>query len=145
VTKRSHVTKREAQAVADFATDVCAALHLPGWRILVMDDPADDDNNAEVRTVDGRWVAQVYLSPKWMSLTDDERRDTVVHEVCHLLHARLEDAVLTDSRGYMHDHEHDDWSARVKREFELMADHLALFLADTHTLRQAWDKAHGRG
>lgn len=141
---KSHVTKREAQAVCDYAASLCAAMRMPGWRIIVMDDPADEDANASIKWLDQRHVAQVSLGENWMTLSSDERRECITHEVMHLLHARLSTVVLDDSATYMHDHEHDDWSRRVRREFELMVDHLAQWMAMTHTLVESWDHAHER-
>ncbi len=141
---RSHVTKREAQAVCDYAGELCTAMRMPRWRILVMEDPCEDDANAMIKWIDGRWTAELHLGTGWMKLDYDERRMVVTHEVMHLLHAPVSTVVLDDSATYMHDHEHDDWSRRVRREFELMVDHLATWIADTHSLAEAWDVAHGR-
>lgn len=142
MTARSHVTKREAQAVADFASEVLTALHMPGWQVLIMDDPADDDDVASISTVHGKYTAQVYLASDWMRRTDQDRRETVVHEMLHLLHFRI-DHILDDAANYMRDHEHEALATRYRRETELMVDHLAKFLSRTHSLESAWDHAHG--
>lgn len=140
---RSHVTKREAQAVCDFAAEVLTVLHMPGWQILVMDDPADDDDIAAITTVEGKYTAQLWLAADWMKRSDDDRRETIVHEVLHLLHFRI-NHVVDDARSLMHDHEHDDLQRRYWRETELMVDHLAKYLSRTHNLGEAWDLAHQR-
>ena len=140
---RSHVTNREAQAVCDFAKNVVEALHMPGWQILVMEDPADDDAQATIDWVYGQYTAQLYLASDWMKRSDANRREVVVHEVLHLLHFRI-NHVFDDAADLMHDHEHDALMKRYRRETELMVDHLAKFLSRTHTLEQAWDHAHGR-
>lgn len=141
---RSHVTTREAQAVCTYAANLCEALRMPGWRILVMEDPSDNDATAMVKWIDQRYVAQIYLCEGWMKVDYDERRETITHEVLHLLHSNVSTVVLDDSAGYMHDHEHDDWARRVRREFELMVDHLAQWMATTHSLVESWDAAHKR-
>lgn len=141
---RSHVTKREAQAIADFATNLCAALHLPGWRIMVMEEPADDDAQACINWVDQRYVARIFLNDDWMKYDYDSRREIITHEVLHLLHSKVSTVVLDDSAHLMHDHEHQDWGRRVRREFELMVDQMAQWMATTHTIAQSWDAAHGR-
>lgn len=138
----SHVTKREAQAVTDYAADLIALLALPRYRVLVMTDPADDDAIAEIDTVEGKWVARLWLASDWMKRTSDERRETITHEVLHLIHQRVDAVVIEDARQLMHDHEADDLARRYTRETELMVDHLAVFLAETHALQAAWDKAH---
>lgn len=142
---RSHVTNREAQAIVDYAVNLCAALHLPGWTINLQVDPCEDDANASIRQLEGRWLAQLWVSSDWMKLDYDERRQHITHEVLHLLHFPVSDVVLEDSKTYMHPHEHADWERRVRRQFELMVDHLASWMADTHSLKEAWDAAHGKG
>lgn len=75
-----------------------------------------------------------------MKRSDDERRDTIVHEMLHLLHFRI-NHIFDDTRDFMHDYEHDALAKRYRRETELMVDHLAAFLAATHTLKEAWREA----
>lgn len=139
----SHVTKRECGAVAEFAAQVLSALNMPAWQILVMEEPADEDDFASISKIDGKHVAQIYLSTDWMKRTDEERRETITHEVLHLLHFRI-DHVLDDAKPLMREHEHDMLMTRYWREAELMVDHLARWLSRTHSLEQAWDTAHGR-
>lgn len=137
----SHVTKREAQAVCDFAADVMTLLHMPGWQILVMEAPADDDCIASIIPVEGKYVAQLSLARDWMKRSSDERRETVVHEVLHLLHFRV-NHVIDDAGDFMHAHEHGAIRRSYWRETELMVDHLAKFLAETHSIEEAWEAAH---
>jgi hypothetical protein len=139
---RSHVTKREAQAVADFASEVLTALRMPSWQVLVMEEPADEDCVASISTVEGKYTAQLYLASDWMKRTDQDRRETVVHEMLHLLHFRV-NHVIEDAELLLREHEAADLDRRYHRETELMVDHLAKFLSRTHTLEQAWDAAHG--
>lgn len=142
---RSHVTKREAQAICNYAVELCCVMRMPTWQILVMEEPADDDAHANITWVDQRHVARLYLSTEWMTYSSDKRREIITHEVMHLLHSKVSTVVLDDSEPFMRDHEHTDWARRVRREFELMVDHLGTFMAATHTLEQAWDTAHTPG
>lgn len=142
---KSHVTKREAQAVADYASEVITALHMPRWRVLVMDEPGSEDAIASVDWVDGKHTARIWLCSDWMKRDDADRRETITHEVLHLLHGRITDLVIDDSADLMRSTDvHNTWTRQVRREFELMVDHLAMFLANTHSLEQAWATAHGR-
>lgn len=138
---RSHVTKREAQAVCDFAANVMGALHMPGWQVLVMEDPADEDDLASISALDGKYTAQFWLASDWMRRTDDERRETVVHEVLHILHFRI-NHVLDDAAALLSERDREQLEKRYQRETELMVDHLAKFLSRTHSLEQAWVTAH---
>lgn len=138
-----HVTKREAQAIADFAIEILAALHMPGWQILISEEPTDEDDIAAISPMDTKYTAVLYLASDWMKRSEEERRETIVHEVLHLLHFRV-NHVFEDARNLMHDYEHDALQLRYTRETELMVDHLAKFLSRTHSLEGAWDTAHGR-
>jgi hypothetical protein len=141
----THVTDEEAEAIVEFAATVVGALGLPRWTIMVMEAPTTDEDDAQatVKPVDGRYVAQMHLNAEWMTYDDETRRQAIVHEVLHLIHARVNDAV-SDAKFLMHDYEYDALWARYQRETELMVDHLALFLDDTRTLKEAWDKAHDK-
>lgn len=138
-----HCTKKEADAVATFAGEVLAALRMPQWTILVMEDPCDEDALAEINPIEGKHAAQLYLCEGWMKRSEQERMNTIVHEVCHLVHNDVSDHVH-DAKDLMHDHEFEAFWARFKRSCEYMVDHLAFFLCETHTIQGAWDKAHGR-
>lgn len=140
----SHVADEEAQAVADYAVDVGLALGLPTWKFLVMEESAEEGANASIDPMDGYYVARLYLGAQWMDLDYDNRREIITHEVCHLLHYRI-NHVIDDARDLMHDHEHDALYRRYQREVEYMVDHIARFFASTHRLEQAWDRAHGKG
>jgi hypothetical protein len=137
-----HVTDAEADAVLQYATTVMKTLGMAQWVVLIQQDPCDEDAYASVESVTGRYVAKVFLSDGWMDLSTDVRRNTITHEVLHLVHARI-DAEIDDTQDLMHDHEFDAFKRRYKRETELMVDHFATFMADTHRLTEAWDVAHG--
>lgn len=139
--QKSHVTSREAQAVADFACELLGYLDMPGWRVLVLEDPCDTDATASIDNVFGQYTAQLRLCGDWMKLPDEKRLETVTHEVVHLLHIRI-NHVFEDAQEYMHDHEHESLMRRYRRETEYMVDHLAKFIARHSTIRQVWDNAH---
>lgn len=141
--RRHHITKKEADAVAEFAGQLLELLRLPAWTVLIMDEPCEDDAVASIRPIEGRHVAELSLAADWMKRRNEERLYTVVHEVCHLVHARVNDAVH-DAEFHMHDYEFRTFWGRYRRETEYMVDHLAFFLSRTHCLEQAWEKAHGK-
>ena len=139
--QQHHVSDTEATAVLHYATSVLATLRMPKWTVLIMEDPCDEDALASVTPVDGRYSAQLYLSKDWEELSNDARRICVTHEILHLMHRNVSTVVLDDTVDLMHDWEHDRWARTVRREFELMVDHLAHFLGETHNLIEAWDEA----
>lgn len=140
---KSHVTRREAEAVLAFAEKVRDQLGLPAWRFAVLEEPAGDDALASIDTVSGRWIAELRLCEGWMKLPTDERRNTIVHEVCHLLHVGV-NHVIEDAQHLMHDHEWETLNAQYHRATEYMVDHLAGFLDAHYQLQEAWDTAHQR-
>lgn len=137
-----HVTAAEQQAIANYMTHLTRTLGMPSWRIWYDDEPAPGDTIAQVQFTKGRYVAELRLCSDWMTRTEDDRRDTITHEVLHLLHRDLSDWVEDDLVELMHDHEHDRIHRQFKRLIELHVDHLALFMATTHDLTQAWTDAH---
>lgn len=139
--KKHHVTNAEQTAVLWYAVEVCKALGLPTWKLAIMEKPARKDAEAMIRATDGRHFANIWLSRDWMTFDDDTRRNAITHEVCHLLHPRVDD-VMRDARTFMHPHEWNPWFDQYHREMELVVDHLAMFMADTFRLVEAWETAH---
>lgn len=139
-----HLTSREAKAVLTYANAVASMLGLPRWRITLGDTPCGDDSHAEVEWVSQRNLATIRLCPEWLSLDDDLKRDTITHEVLHLVHTRVSTIGMKDAARFMHAHEHADWWGRQDRELELMVDMLAGCLSNTAEAKSAWRNAYGR-
>lgn len=140
----SHVTDEEAKAVADFAMEVGELLSLPRYRYNVMIDPCDEDALGSIHTVQHRWIAEIYLCESWMERSDEDRMNTVIHEVCHLLHRDVDHVVDQETGPFLHEHEHRHLKMRYRREVELMVDHLANFITEFTTVRSTWDKLHSK-
>lgn len=137
-----HVTDDEARAVAEFAADIGEFLTLPRYRFTVMLEPCEEHALATIHTVKDRWIAEIYLCESWMERSDSERMNTVIHEVCHLLHRGVDQVVLEEAARAMHSWEHDAIRARYRRETELMVDHLANFVSDFASVEESWKKFH---
>lgn len=143
MSSKRHVTMKEADAVADFVGNLLEALHMPAWRVLIMDKPCEEDSFATINPIDGVWTAELFLCEGWMKVDYDRRREVITHEVLHLLHFQV-NHVVHEAKDYMHDHEHEGLWNRYQMACEYMVDHLAMWMADTHSLSEAWDKAHGK-
>lgn len=136
-----HVSDAEAAAVLDYATSVLKTLGMAQWVVLIMQEPCDEEAQATVQWVEGRYLAQIRLGENWMELRDEVRRNTITHEILHLVHSRVSDTI-DDAHEFMRGHEYRPWRRRAQREIELMVDHFATALADTHRLTEAWEDAH---
>jgi len=140
--RKQRVPEDHVDGLLIFISKLMVAMGLPAYRILIMDKPADKGSIAEVIYTDDRYVAQVYLSKDWMSRPEDERRDTIVHEVLHLWHRPLSDWFRDD----VHEAVNVGDFVRLERQFhavtELMVDQMALILADTHRIKEEWEEAH---
>lgn len=138
-----HITDLEAKALANFMSDIGEFLHLPRYRYSVMTEPCDDDALASIHTVKDRHIAQVYVSREWMDRSLDERINTAIHEVCHLLHREVDNTVKS-SKIYMHDWEFSSVWSQYNRQIELMVDYLAMFLQDFTKLNEAWTLCYSK-
>lgn len=69
--------------------------HLEEWTVVLSDVPtkADEEGdsppNAEIHTNDVRYCAVLQLGPNWPHLVDDAKRETLAHEVLHLMTKEL--------------------------------------------------------
>jgi hypothetical protein len=140
--RKQRIPEDHVDGLLIFMSRLMIAMGLPSYRIQIMKKPADKGSIAEVIYTDDRYVAQVYLAKDWMDRTEDERRDTIVHEILHLWHRPLSDWFRDDVHETANVHEF----VRLERQFraitELMVDQMALILADTHRIKEEWEEAH---
>ncbi len=79
---------RQVASVQRYARKLAALMGLAGWTIEVSLTDAGDDNMAEVDCVYGQRIARIALSEHWGSYSDESVRDTLVHELVHVLFAQ---------------------------------------------------------
>lgn len=138
IEKADHIGEIEARRVSLFAAEIGEYLSLPRYRYNVMIDACDEDALASIHTVEHRHIAQIYVSTEWMDRSDEERMNTIIHEVCHLLHRDVDFAVKS-GKQYMHDWEFVSVWTGYTREVELMVDYLAQFIQNFSTVQKSWD------
>jgi hypothetical protein len=140
---KARISEDHQDAILVYASKLMATMGLPTYQILIMKKPASKGAAAEIRCVDDRYVAQLYLSKDWESLSEDEQRQTITHEVLHLWERQLSDWFYSEVHDVVNVHDF----LRLERQFrhvcELMIDNVALILADTHRLKEEWEEAHG--
>jgi hypothetical protein len=72
------------EAVARWIEQAKTQLGLGEWRITISREPAADDCYAETQLHDQSQNATIALAHKFWSMSPDEQRVTLVHELLHL-------------------------------------------------------------
>lgn len=91
---------------------------LGDWEIFISDRASQEHTNASVHAVLGRRLSPIYLSKGWWTYSPQVQRNTMVHELLHLVHHFQSEVIrLTGITN------------AVWRQFEMhteyMVDHLA--------------------
>lgn len=141
--KRHHVLGDHQDAILVYASKLMGTMGLPQYQILIMEKPAGKGAAAEVRCVDGRYVAQLYLCKDWDSLSENEQRQTITHEVLHLWERQLSDWFYSEVHDVVNVHDFMRLERQFRHVCEMMIDNIAMILADTHRLKEEWEEAHG--
>ena len=124
-----HITEREAEIVLDYLHTIATLVGLPRFEFDLDLTPCDDGRYASIFMHNQKYYARVSLNAEWMEYPPDIKANSMIHEVCHLLHHRL-DHLIDDQIRYMHDHEHRAFEKAYVRETELIIDQLARTLQD---------------
>jgi len=114
-----HFTEDEADAIQLYLNQLKELMGLDGWDVFLSLTAADDTTNASVHPVYGRRVVPVAVNREWWTYTPSNQRNTLVHELLHVVHNNQTEVIRTvPSFG--------KWQWRIfERETELMVDHLA--------------------
>lgn len=116
--KNDHFTPDEADAIQLYLNQLKGLLDLDQWDVFLSLSSADLSTNASVHPVYGRRVVPVSVNPNWWSYTPDVQRNTLVHELLHVVHNAQTEVIRTSPSSV--------WMWRTfERETELMVDHLA--------------------
>jgi hypothetical protein len=137
VSKLKHCTEEHCQQVLDFTISFARMVGLPHHWIKISGKPAQKGALAEIKHEDQRYLATIHLGRDWREISEFERFHSAVHEVCHMLHRRVETAVC-EAEDLMHDHEWNAYKSRFNLEVELMVDQLALTFCDMAEVRALW-------
>lgn len=134
----SHLTKKERKRILRFVHELIATLGLPAYDVTVSDEPAKKDCYASITWNRQRYTATLWVNKDWATYDEAQQRNTLTHEVLHLIQRRTDDVVVR-ARRYMHAHEFDLWRDDVFQEVELMVDLLAGYLSETAGVRHIWE------
>ncbi len=145
-----HLPADEEERIANMCLAILEQMGLR-YSIRVMDEPADDDCHGKVDPWDQRNGVDLYIGKDWMSQSDKTKLNTLVHEMCHLLHRHQTDIIRVDlaASEYLPQSAYDLlWSA-FSRETELMVDHFATMFDKHWAIQEKWDSLkeapHGSG
>lgn len=122
--------------IEEYVKTLASKMGLGHWDIFITKVVASEGTMAEVHPVFGRRVAQISISKKWRNYSPEEQRNTLVHELIHILHTDQTEVirVSTISNSLM---------ILFNRETELLVDHLANLLAPLFPLPTPKEEHHG--
>jgi hypothetical protein len=138
------LSKARRKALHAYVERVRNALYLKHWRIDLPDEYPDEDPGgvlAQIDPCDGRYVATIRFGPGFWTRDPDEARDCIVHELLHLHHVRVTDAVrLGAFRNELGQNSYDQLMTAMKREAEYMTDVLTSLVAPTVAAPPEWPR-----
>lgn len=119
-------------ALGAYVRRLADRMGLRGWRFELDYDPQDADGvTAESDLLEGRAVSVIRFSERFLEGDDDERRESVVHELLHCHHAEATYMVEADLRDALGTTAHDLFTAAWRRSMERCVDRLAALVAPT--------------
>ncbi len=124
------MSERQHYCLHRYIRAVADSMGLQHWQLLLSNNPAkSDDCIAHVDVCEGRHVATIYVCEEWMTLSNDERRHTIAHELLHLHHADLTDDIrLSLVKTSITQPEYDVVWEQFRLGFERMVDDLAVII-----------------
>jgi hypothetical protein len=132
------MTKAEQATLTTYIRTAADEMGLRDWRIELLDEPCDEDCNAQVRLIYGRKVATVRVSGDFRCFDLERIRRTVVHELVHLHFAAMTNQVEHDLDGHLSKQALDIFFSAWARDFEYGVDAIATAFA-VHMPLIDWD------
>lgn len=135
-----HTDPGDADIALRFVDSMTTLLGLPRHFIDIPDVTACKGAIAEIEHDQQRYYAAVYLGRGWKHRTDLEKMHALTHEVCHMMHRRVETSV----RRFEDHLQYHEWPAmwrEVMVEMELMTDMWANALCHSDEVKELWETA----
>lgn len=89
-----HIPDNEAVAALLYVADCLDVLGLSNWKAILNDEPAKPGSHAEMNTIVGRQVMNLFLPLDWCEKDIAGRRHSLFHEALHVHHANQEDMLV---------------------------------------------------
>lgn len=135
------MTKKKSEKTADpvdeyaelagYVETLRNALYLQAYEVIVRRGaPPQEGALALIQPVDGRLLAELYVSGDFWQETPKEQRQTITHELLHLVHREASDVIRLGAwiRHVGQGTYDATWEA-VRDQFEKMVDRLAVIVA----------------
>lgn len=135
-----HYTDAEAKQVCLFMDDMRHHLGLPYYQLTLAAEEASKGCLATIQWGIQRYEATVNLGKDWTKQSEEEKRNSVVHEMVHLVHARVNTAVMR-AKPNMHGYEYEAFWAAYNTEIELMVDQLSYMISADPAVKKMWKRA----
>lgn len=74
----------EFQTLSIYVADIQFRMKLADWSIRVCHTPCGDSAHAEISCTAGRKVAELWVGAAFWLSPSDQKRHTIVHELCHI-------------------------------------------------------------
>ena len=118
---RLDCTQDQADSLQGYINQIKNMLGLENWDVFLTWAASSDDANASIHPVYGRHMAGLSVNKEWFSYTPEVQRNTILHELLHVVHNRQTEVIRTtpQARGM--------WLT-FERETEMMVDQLATVL-----------------
>jgi hypothetical protein len=95
-------TKRDRwDDLESYVADLQAALNVANWKVSVAREASDVDAWADINPHEQNHTAELRVSHDFWKQTPEQQREVLVHEILHLVTARLDQTVeaLEDAMG----------------------------------------------
>lgn len=119
--------------LCEYVMELRDALGLQAWTIIFSDDKPQESAYADVSCTYGRNVAVIRFCPEFLSLSKEEVREYVTHELIHVLTSRLDDCV-SDLSEQLSKAVASLFASSYDRESEIITDALARIIAQAMPL-----------
>ena len=132
----------ERRKVMCYVGELLVRMNLTEWTVLLSDTPTKGDGDepppvAEIHMPSERYCATLQLTLRWPTLSDSAKRETLVHEMIHLMTRDMNDRAfmwmtvldrMSSPSNLSIGHGMSDYSTAEERFVDRMANLLAPFL-----------------
>lgn len=91
--KLRDLTQDDWENIGKYVKYIKNGLGLGNWTIYIANKPCDKEYQASIAPVYGRKVATLFLCRNWPTLDMVEQKQTLIHEMLHLLFWDMQSAV----------------------------------------------------